>query len=256
MGITEVAMQAEVYVAQHPQYGRMAKDFYQDFTPIFEWCSRQQQIVIDYPEDQLVLIAIRYNRSGDYVHYNQMKLIADFYEIPVVKTHDFSGYSPQDLAEAIRAWEGSEGVVIRFDDGHMVKIKANDYVRLHRAVSMIETDRHVVAIILEEQLDDLIPLLPERHRERVAALQDKVWKDILLFQTRVNAMLSALQSSNTDRKTFALNSGSVDPMLKSFVFKFFDQETCPLDSIKDVIAKHLSKNSSFEKIKDSILRSI
>jgi len=35
-------------------------------TPIFEWCSRKQRIVIDYPEDKLVLLAVRENMSGKY----------------------------------------------------------------------------------------------------------------------------------------------------------------------------------------------
>jgi hypothetical protein len=38
-----------------------------DMTPIFEWCSRNQRIVVDYPEDMLVLTAVRDNIEGVYI---------------------------------------------------------------------------------------------------------------------------------------------------------------------------------------------
>ena len=62
MGITDVSMGAEEFVARNPHYAKFAADMIkQGLTPIFEWCSRKQRIVVDYPEDRLVLIAIRRN---------------------------------------------------------------------------------------------------------------------------------------------------------------------------------------------------
>ena len=71
MGITEVSMQAEEFVARHPQYEQFARMVMVNlgFTPIFEWTSRKQRIVIDYEEDNLVLIAVRDNVTGEYLPY-------------------------------------------------------------------------------------------------------------------------------------------------------------------------------------------
>ena len=70
MGITDVAMQAEVFVATQPKYVDFAKQCIKDgFTPVFEWCSRKSRIVLDYPEDQLILTALRKNDSGEYMRY-------------------------------------------------------------------------------------------------------------------------------------------------------------------------------------------
>lgn len=68
MGITDVSLQAEEFINKNRKY----KDFgnwcvLNDMTPLFEWCSRKQKIVIDYPEDNLVLLAVRHNISGEYV---------------------------------------------------------------------------------------------------------------------------------------------------------------------------------------------
>lgn len=41
------------------------------FTPIFEFISRRAQIVIDYPEENLILTAIRHNITGEYIRLHQ-----------------------------------------------------------------------------------------------------------------------------------------------------------------------------------------
>lgn len=70
MGITEVALGAEEFVAKNPQYQELAKWCIENGkTPIFEWISRKQRIVIDYENDDLVLIAIRDNITGEYMPY-------------------------------------------------------------------------------------------------------------------------------------------------------------------------------------------
>lgn len=68
MGITEVAMQAEKFFARNVKY----KDFCiwcidKGLTPIFEWTSPFNQIVLPYEEDILTLLAVRENISGKYL---------------------------------------------------------------------------------------------------------------------------------------------------------------------------------------------
>ena len=68
MGVTDVSMQAEVFVAENPRYMDFAKwCISNEITPIFEWVSNQQRIVLDYPKDDLILIAARHMITGEYI---------------------------------------------------------------------------------------------------------------------------------------------------------------------------------------------
>lgn len=68
MGITDVALQAEEFVSVNTKYLAFASWCIDNsMTPIFEWCSRKQKIVIDYPEDSLTLLAVRDNITGEYL---------------------------------------------------------------------------------------------------------------------------------------------------------------------------------------------
>ena len=61
--------------------------------------------------------------------------------------------------DLVKAMKGREGVIVRFADGHMVKIKAEEYVRIHKTKDLIRSERNIADIIVNEQLDDVIPLL-------------------------------------------------------------------------------------------------
>ena len=92
MGLTEVAAPVAEFAANNPMYNNFALMLIRaGYTPIFEWCSRKQRIVIDHPEDMLILTAIRDMRTGEYVHYDDIKAIAQEALIPVVAAFDSLG---------------------------------------------------------------------------------------------------------------------------------------------------------------------
>jgi len=250
MGVTDVAMQAEEFVAKNMRYHAFADACIgADITPIFEWISRQQRIVLDYPEDNLILLAMRNNFDGTYISRQGLEAVAKLWHIPLVKVHSlcWSKDDPEEFKNFIRSMTGIEGFVIQFDDGHMVKMKTDEYVALHRAKSLLENEREVIGLILEEKTDDLLPLLPESDRARLVQFEEDLWYDILTFQSTVNAVLR--QVDGLPRKEFALSSESMETMLRAAVFKHYDLGYCELKYILDTIQKHLGSNSSFAKIK-------
>jgi len=85
MGITDTSMQAEEFVAKNPHYQALAASVIEGgHTPIFEWCSNKNRIVLDYPEDQLILTAVRHMIDGDYYPYTTLQIMSDTWGIPIV----------------------------------------------------------------------------------------------------------------------------------------------------------------------------
>ena len=178
-GVTDVAMNAEVWVAQRPSYMEFIRaTLANGLTPIFEWCSRKNRIVVDYPEDRLVLTAIRDRNRGYYLTYSDMERWANMLHIDLVKVLEF-GYDKynqaQDLVDTIRALEGEEGVVIRSDGGAMVKIKADAYLTLHRSKAALSNEKNVIEVVVNDQVDDLIPILTEVDAKRFRDFQRAFW---------------------------------------------------------------------------------
>ena len=179
-GVTDVAMNAEVFIADKPHYDTFIRKCIQKgTTPLFEFCSRKNRIVVDYPEDNLILTGMRYNHTGSYLTYAVMKSYASAWNIPVVKAVD--GLAVQNIelfVKQVREWESEEGVVVRFDNGGMVKIKADDYVLRHKSKDSISQEKNVLQTILEDAVDDLVPLLTPEDAERIKSFQGAFWKGL------------------------------------------------------------------------------
>ena len=262
MGITDTSMEAEAFVASRPDYTELAEHYLEHgFTPIFEWCSNKNRIVLDYPEDRLVLTAMREVHSGNYLLQDALEAIGRRYGIEVVEavaviTLD---HSDDELISAIRKGEGSEGVVVRFDDGHMVKIKSDWYVRIHKVKSLLGQERDVVALILNNELDDMLPVLPREDVERVEKFQKAMSLRLRMCASTMADCVYTM-SSNMDRKTFALEvAPKYDPVWRGLVFQFWDKECnehLTYQAIVAMILKHCGSNASYAKVKEAFLKEV
>ena len=110
MGMTDVSMQSEVWLVDHPNYREyIQRCLRHNVTPIFEWCSRKQRIVIDYPEDRLVLIAVRHNQTGEYRPYHLLQADAAQNNLDLVKTYPGAVSSMEHLIAETHDMQGQEG---------------------------------------------------------------------------------------------------------------------------------------------------
>lgn len=71
-GITDISEQAEIFIDQKPNFLNFAKDcISRQWTPIFEYVGPYNKVVLDYLEENLILLAVRDNISGIYLHWNK-----------------------------------------------------------------------------------------------------------------------------------------------------------------------------------------
>lgn len=214
-GITDIAEQAEQFIADKPHYSTFIhKSIQKGLTPIFEWCSRKNRIVIDYPEDQLILTGIRDNNTGSYVTYEIMKSYASAWSIPVVKA--VNGLAVQNInlfVQQVREWDDGEGIVLRFDTGHMVKVKADDYVLRHKTKDQISQEKNVLQTILDDSVDDLIPLLTPEDAERLKSFQTAFWASVEDVSYEMAQKFLSGNDVYPDKKDFAVEfvQKKVDP---------------------------------------------
>jgi putative RNA ligase len=259
MGITSVAMQAECFVGQNHNYIDFADHMLtKGFTPIFEWCSPQQQIVIRYPKDNLILTAIRNMKTGEYADHMLLNSWGRSFGIPVVGILDM----PADWCVF---GEGTdiEGTVIRFDNGHMLKLKTDWYVRIHKAVSGLVFEKDILAHIYNETLDDLLPFLNDKDKEEVLHYAKQVRYG---FQNTMEQVLGAFEAAHRmGRKNFGL-SKDYPHMVRAVVFDnwqselessqiidvndFYKEELQA--SLMEKVKKHLNTQTNVDKIRSVV----
>lgn len=249
MGISEVSMNAEAWLVAQLDYKQkltfLESKVADNKTPIFEWCSRKNQIVIDYAEDDLVLLAMRDNITGEYLDINSLD--APFTVVP--QYGSIQGNLSDYLARA-RLQEGREGDIIAFADGHRVKIKNDWYVRIHKVLDRVRFDRHIVELILTEKLDDAAPLLPQHEADRVRDFADRFGQRLHHLVETYERYWNTVVASGLDRKRYAQEwmptiKGN-DPFAAAYVFgRFGDRDGRTM--ILDHIQKHTSTNAKWNE---------
>ena len=250
-GITDVAMNAEYFIADKKHYSQFIhKCFQRNITPIFEWCSRKNRIVVDYPEDQLILTGMRDKTTGCYVYYDAMLKYATAWCIPVVNAVDGLAVQNIDLfVKQVREWDDGEGVVIRFDNGHMVKVKADEYILRHRSKEQINSEKNIIQVILNDAVDDMIPLLTEDDATRLRKFQSEFWSAVDEVAQDLTTIFEGGDKMYPDKKEFAVEfvNRMILPMHRPFMFGMKQGKECKqllIDSIEKSLSSQTKLNDS------------
>jgi len=130
-----------------------------DMTPLFEYVSYDNRIVLKYNEKKLILLGVRVNDftvSGDkgtFIPAVQIKDTVKRYGIPAIEESNIS--TIDELMEEVKERKNVEGFVVYFDNGSIVKFKTHWYFVAHgiRTESIFRED-YVIKNYLEDTLDD------------------------------------------------------------------------------------------------------
>ena len=242
MGVTTVAMQAEEWLAgQDPALKAWMRQCVEDsVTPLFEWVSPFNQIVLAYETADLVYLGTRDNATGAYV----MDKTCPFNCVP-----QYGGVDVP-LSEYVarqRGAESREGDIIRFNSGHMVKVKNDWYVRIHKTIDRITFDRNIVNLIINEEVDDVIPMLPQVQADRVRDFETVFWERFKETEERLMLLFLEAQTKYTDRKQVATE---FVPTLKNkadagLLFRMLDGRNIR-ELLLEYIEKHISTNTRWD----------
>jgi T4 RnlA family RNA ligase len=124
------------------------------FTPLFEYVSYDNRIVLKYATKELILIGVRDNKYDTYISAHEMVNSGKDLQIPYIKPVNIE--SLDKLEDMMKTLSDMEGVVVEFEDGQLVKWKTVWYFNLHgiRTVNIFRED-FVIRNYLEETLDDV-----------------------------------------------------------------------------------------------------
>jgi RNA ligase len=236
MGVTDIAVEAEKLLSDYQYYwlDDMMKD---GFTPIFEYVAPTNKIVVSYSEPKLILTAMRNTVTGNYVVAEGLHLVNAPFEIVRTESsiHDLDAFLRFKAGETDR-----EGDIIRFADGHMLKCKNDWYVRIHKTKDVIQSDRNIVELVLNEELDDVLPILDGADLDRVKRVEAAFWSAFRNAEDRIGALeMLARTIYGGDKKRIALEMipNLVNKADGSFLFKLMDGH-----KMRDVLLDHSKKS--------------
>lgn len=186
----------------------------------FEFTSPDNRVVLAYDKPALTLLAARENLSGRYLTHEELANLAKRYDVNLVDVLRPVNDMNRFIKDA-RALEGVEGYVIAFDNGHRIKLKTSFYALRHKALSGLEFEKNVLAWVVDDAVDDIVPLLsPEMAncvRDYQAGIVDGLNRNL--------AMISEFVADHKDveRRDFAMATQKhIDRRLQGAAFAVRD----------------------------------
>ena len=172
-------------------------------TPLFEYVSWDNRIVLKYSFPELRFIGVRDNHNGRFFPGSSKIKINIPSSVYVISNEIFT---LDELIEKAKTEENKEGWVVLFKDEQMIKLKTAWYFRLHglRTENVFRED-YVIQNYLLETLDDIM-----------SQLDSKEDVDAFKFVEKVITALNAYMK-NIDEKTEILKSRFINEFSNNWV---------------------------------------
>jgi RNA ligase len=153
-----------------------------DKTYLFEIVCRNNRIVVDYGDfEDLVLLSAFNNKSGEEIHRKELENIG----FKLCEKHD-SINDYKALTETIG--QNREGYVVRFSNGHRVKIKGAEYLRLHKIITNLSTTAIWETTSLGKSVLELLEGFPDEFYNKVKQYEEELLykhKELKDFYTKL-----------------------------------------------------------------------
>jgi len=157
-------------------------------TPLFEYVSWDNRIVLKYSKPELRFIGARDNHNGRFFPASEMNNVPNtMFVIPKVEA------TLDELIERSRTEENIEGWVSIFDDGMMMKNKTLWYFNVHgiRTESVFRED-YIIKNYYEETLDDVLAQLDPTEDKDAFEFVDTVTKAIDRYSNHIDECVEDL----------------------------------------------------------------
>lgn len=199
---SDVAVKAQNFIdkEEHSEYHRFCKDMSEKgYTATFEYTGLQNRIVVRYEKEELTLLCIRDNITGEYLDISEL---SKGYDIKVLQfAYDAKDVDINKLIEDMETVKDIEGYIIAFNSGDMVKIKCDWYCELHNSITFIR-ERDIAFLVCNESLDDFRALISRQKydgidMEKVDAIESEIISYVEYFRKEVKNWISEILVDNS-----------------------------------------------------------
>lgn len=251
-GETDVSALADSFVSDKPEYDAFIRDILsENHTPFFEFFCNENMVVIDYEDPFMTVLSARNMYNGDYMCHDELSRIANKHGVSIVKTHKIDISNPSEFLEKARNEKDVEGYVVRFQDGQTVKIKGEWYVNLHHIVSGLNSNRNIVKLLINNEIDDILPMLPDRRRVSIESFANNFWIFYESFKLNIMNSWSSINNDlskidNPSRKDWAMRILKEDKYISGLLFKILDDSSIIDEHMKSFIYSKANKEKIFD----------
>lgn len=184
------------------------------FTYLFEIIYPENRIVVDYGTDERLVLLSIINPEGKELAYDEIQM--DGWDI----VNRYDGVNDYTKLKTMIG-DDAEGYVIRFRNGMRMKIKGDEYVRLHRILTNFSTTDIWELLRTKGNMDEFLERVPDEFDNwvRMTMMELEAGFENIKFRSNIDFEYYKGES-NGDKKQFAL--AIKDNEYRSILFSMWD----------------------------------
>lgn len=193
-------------------------------TYLFEIIYPANRIVVNYGDRaELVLLAIKNIESGEEIDY-----IREAKHLGVSYAPRLESPPTEDPVKELKSIlphldSNREGFVVKFSDGLRVKMKGDEYVRLHRIVTDLSSKRIWEYLKDGHNIKELLQDVPDEYYKWIKKTKEDLYKEFNKIKSKARSAYNVVEQFET-RKEKALYLKEYYNDVKGIVFKMLDDE--------------------------------
>lgn len=194
------------FIAQNEGYLNMMKA-YSDWTFMYEFITPKNQIIVYYPPEKagLYLFGMRNVYTGEEKMYEEVIKIGKEFGVPTTEIFDTDINTLLNSLDNYRC-KDKEGWVIRIlqNDGEVfkTKLKINEYILMHRAISKIVSPNSIIQAIYEDKFDDFFSKIPIGFRDSVTVTKNT----IISYTQKMHEIINTFITKAKKAKVYDINN--------------------------------------------------
>ena len=208
-------------------YNRLVKDY----TYLFEIIYPENRIVCNYNFEDLVLLGMIHTPTGDEVDIHndnnediRLKNLIRNLNLNIVTVYKTWGEGYDLLKEEIS--NDREGYVIRFKNGFRMKIKGEEYKRLHRILTNISNRDIWEYLRAGKPMDEILDKVPDEFYDWVKNEEYKFNQMFIITKTMAEMAFLKYITPEMTRKESAEIIKKQNLEIQSILFKLLDGKDC------------------------------
>jgi RNA ligase len=220
---------------------RLVFDLYKDgLVPLFELIGPENQVVVRYDRDDLVLLAVRNIYNGEYLPLEEVGKIAKEYKVEFAKWTEIPFHRLRSILENEKGIEG----FVAFVNSKFVKFKTKWYLNLHSFISEIREDVIFYAF-LDDKIDDILINIDGEKKKIVEEIAEKIKSVVNEKVKRALELFSEYKELGFDRKSFALKYRK-EELFPAVIGKGKEEEV--ISGVVDLLRKRYRTLSEVRKL--------
>lgn len=205
-------------------------------TPIFEYISPDNRIVVEYQEETLVLLNVRDIQTGKYTG-----------ESETISHIEKSILNIDELINYVRNLKDIEGFVV-FDGNDFYKIKTNWYIERHHIISGISY-RTILEYILNDSIDDYVSTINQLGYKKLSKEILKMWDKVVNYYYNLESEIMNIYESNSGKeiKDFAIYVHENYSKYSAVLFDIYKKKDYN-SNIKKLVYNHFNEKWKGKKL--------